>query len=281
MKLYKYLNEERLSILDDGLVRFTQPQAFNDPFELKPYLSSLASDSIITDELNEQFEEILKKEYLKLPSAIKQNITYPKFLEYSYTKKDEVLNGVLAMSKQIMPTLNQEMHKTFEDYIGVLSLTENDHNLLMWAHYANSHQGYVMEFDSAHVFFNQKKSDNDVIRSLEKVHYSNCRPKLELVGIENLAPFIVKSKEWKYEKEWRMLHSLSDSDVTVSMEPYDIHLFKIPFSAISSISIGARATDKTIKSIKNKLISNNNLKHVELNQFHIHESEFKLIKSQC
>lgn len=281
MKLYKYLSEDRLSILDDGLIRFTQPQAFNDPFELKPHLSSLASDSFITDELNEQFEEILKKEYLKLPTAIKNSLPYSKFLEHSYTKKDEVTSSVLVMAKQIMPTVNESMHKAFEDHVGVLSLTEDDHNLLMWAHYANCHQGYVIEFDSSHAFFNQKLSDNDVIRSLKKVTYSYSRPKLELVDIENLDLFIVKSKEWEYEKEWRMLHSLTASDTTINIDPYDIHLFKVPFSAINSITIGARATDKTINAIKRKLFNNNSLKHVELNQFSIHTSEFKLVKSQC
>lgn len=278
MKLYKYLNEDRISILEDGLVRFTQPQAFNDPFELKPQLSSLASDSMIAEELNEQFEDIIKNEYLKLPSEIKQNISYSKFLEYSYTKKDEVLNNIIAMSKKIMPMLNNEMHKTLENHIGIFSLTECDHNLLMWAHYANSHKGYVIEFDSEHDFFNQKKSDNDVIRSLEKVSYSNYRPKLEMVSIENIDPFIVKSKEWKYEKEWRMLHSLKDSDVKITEKPYDIHLFKVPFEAINSISIGARATDEIISLIKNKLFSNNSLKHVQLSRFQIHDSEFKLVK---
>jgi len=281
MILYKYLSEERLSILDDGLVRFTQPQAFNDPFELKPYLKSLASESVITDELNEQFESIFKEEYSKLPPATKNNISYSKFLEFSYTKKEEVVSNVLNMSKQIIPALNNEMHKAFDNRVGILSLTENDHNLLMWAHYANCHQGYVIGFDSTHEFFNQRKSENDEIRALKKVCYSSSRPNLELISIESFEPFIIKSLEWEYEKEWRMLHSLKDSDNKLKTSPYDIHLFKIPFSAIKTISIGARANDKTVKLITEKLINNSNLMHVELNQFNIHNSEYKLVKAPC
>jgi len=44
MPLYKYLHEERLSILEDGLIRFSPPQPLNDPIELKPHVSQLAGD---------------------------------------------------------------------------------------------------------------------------------------------------------------------------------------------------------------------------------------------
>lgn len=280
MILYKYLNESRISILEDGLIRFTQPQAFNDPFELKPLISSLAGDTAIIDELNDQFKEIIKNEYEKLPSSIKDNFTFQKFLEFSYSKKEDVISNLLTISKEIMPLVNEEMHKAFEDSIGILSLTENDNNLLMWAHYANSHQGYVIGFDSTHKFFNQKKSKHDALRSLKKISYSKLRPKMELINIDGIDSFIIKSKEWAYEKEWRMLHSLHDSYTMSKDNPYDIYLFKIPFSAINSISIGARATEKTIDKIKKILISNNELKHISLHKYSIHKSEFKIVKSQ-
>ena len=36
MILYKYVPAERISILQDFLIRFTQPNAMNDPFEARP-----------------------------------------------------------------------------------------------------------------------------------------------------------------------------------------------------------------------------------------------------
>lgn len=36
MSLYKYLTSESLLRVLDGTIRFTQPKAFNDPFELLP-----------------------------------------------------------------------------------------------------------------------------------------------------------------------------------------------------------------------------------------------------
>jgi hypothetical protein len=37
MILYKYLSPERLDVLRDAKIRYTQPRLFNDPFELRPY----------------------------------------------------------------------------------------------------------------------------------------------------------------------------------------------------------------------------------------------------
>jgi hypothetical protein len=34
MKLFKYVSSERIDILEDGFIRFTQPQMLNDPCEL-------------------------------------------------------------------------------------------------------------------------------------------------------------------------------------------------------------------------------------------------------
>jgi hypothetical protein len=43
MALYKYLIPARLDVLERRRIRFTQPAAFNDPFEFKPYIESAAS----------------------------------------------------------------------------------------------------------------------------------------------------------------------------------------------------------------------------------------------
>ena len=37
MVFYKYVSAERIDILQNRLIRFTQPNAMNDPFEARPY----------------------------------------------------------------------------------------------------------------------------------------------------------------------------------------------------------------------------------------------------
>jgi hypothetical protein len=44
VSLYKYLVPERFDVLRNAKVRFSQPMALNDPFEMKPYFEGMASD---------------------------------------------------------------------------------------------------------------------------------------------------------------------------------------------------------------------------------------------
>ena len=47
--------------------------------------------------------------------------------------------------------LQNEMNNRF----GVLSLTRNPTNLLMWSHYANEHKGVVIGIDTSNVIFEE------------------------------------------------------------------------------------------------------------------------------
>ena len=42
---------------------------------------------------------------------------------------------------------NGEFCKQFSDNVGICSLTKDPLNLLMWAHYAQHHKGFVVEFE--------------------------------------------------------------------------------------------------------------------------------------
>lgn len=276
MRLYKYYDENRVGFLEDGLVRFTQPQAFNDPFEMKPHFSTLASDEYITELLDEQFEEIIRKEFNDLPVAVKNKISYKEFCVLAQSQKEFISRGVKEQSSQQAERLKKVMHDRFEKYVGVFSLSEVPDNLLMWSHYANSHQGYVVEFDAKHPFFNQRKSDKDDFRCLRKVVYSNNRSKPSLFEIDTIDDLLSKSDDWSYECEWRILMALEDSDSKVQQQPYDVYLFKIGFDAVGSVRIGARASDVSKKRIMSAIESNPELTKLPVYQMKLDEEQFKV-----
>ena len=45
MPLYKYVTAERIDVLQNGLVRFSQPSALNDPWEMRPHVERLFTDN--------------------------------------------------------------------------------------------------------------------------------------------------------------------------------------------------------------------------------------------
>lgn len=279
MNLYKYLNEERISILQDGLIRFSQPQAFNDPFEFKPHLSSIGSDKYLEDNFNKNFEGLLKDEYEKQTEEVKAKISLGTFLNWIKEKHPDMIKYFRNLSTSITPALEEALHQTFENHIGVLSLSESPKNLLMWSHYANSHKGFVIEFDSTHEFFNRKKSQQDELRFIRKVEYSKLRPNFSLSELMNINDFLIKSDDWSYEQEWRMLLPLKEADAIIKTVPYDIYLFEIPFPAFKSILLGARADPQLITKVENAISDNAALNHLNIIDMHINNKNFKLDSS--
>src|SRR5690242_17127687 len=55
MRLYKYLAAERIDVLENLLIRFTQPVVFNDPFECRPIIEN--------DHTTEEWLAICEKEF--------------------------------------------------------------------------------------------------------------------------------------------------------------------------------------------------------------------------
>lgn len=276
MKLFKYLSENRTSFLDDGLIRFTQPHAFNDPFELKPSVSAFCTEQYIKESLNLSFSKIIAEQYLELPVEVRCIITPETFSAIAESRKSEVFEGVKNMAIDVTPLAEKMLHDGFEKHVGVLSLTESPNNLLMWAHYANSHQGFVVEFEPSHMFFDQRKTEKDDLRHIRKIQYAGSRPQHVLTEVQNMGEFLIKSTDWAYEQEWRMLAALADADVRIEETPNDIYLFRLPFDAIKSVRIGARASAQTRECVISLLRKNPELSHVAIFEMQIDSERFEL-----
>jgi len=85
--------------------------------------------------------------------------------------------------------------------LGILCLTEESDNHLMWVNYARDHTGFVIGFRTSSPFF---QADGTGLR---KVIY-DARPS---ESPEEDACFY-KSPDWKYEKEWRYVRTFGDSE---------------------------------------------------------------------
>ena len=272
--LFKYLEPERIDVLDSNLIRFTQPADFNDPFEFKPVISTLASKEEMDEVFESKIKSLVKAELEKIPPELRKLIS-PAQLE-ALTRQSygqywpEINKQFSAMGGVVAQTLAEKSN----EMIGVLSLTEKNSNLLMWAHYARSHTGFCIGFDDNNPFFNQKRSDRDEFYHLRKVEYAKDRPTkrvMELTGVELL---LVKSEDWFYEQEWRMCAVLSDSNRVIEADTYPIHLFNFPKSAVKEVILGARMENKKKDQLLNVLSSN--YENVVVKQASISPTEFKV-----
>lgn len=70
MTLVKYIRPERLDVVRNLEIRFTQPDALNDPFELQPHIDSLIAEADVLENLPESpvdLRPMVKQAYELVP----------------------------------------------------------------------------------------------------------------------------------------------------------------------------------------------------------------------
>jgi|SRR5450759_6250 hypothetical protein len=278
MKLYKYLPPSRISVIRDCTIRFTQYGDFNDPFELNPNINRIAEEEEIRNLVDRDFVQLIEDEYSKHP-IISAYISKESFIQLAESQREHVKNGVIGMERQLVGLLPEMLQKTTNSLLGALSLSEIRNHELMWSHYANEHRGFVIGFDVAHQFFNQKRTDVDELRHLRKIDYREKPPVINLMNTSGEELFFVKSLKWEYESEWRMLMPLADSSKVIERQPYPIHLFSFPVESVSEVILGARMSDED-KGILKTLMNDKKYEHVKLYQAELDNASFGIVINQ-
>lgn len=245
--LFKYM-PSRVDFFHNFLLRASSRRVLNDPFEILPSVESLAL--FIYEKANDT----------------RWGLTIE---EIANTFREQKKHGKLQYGRI-----------DIFDKTGVISFTETKKNILMWAHYADSHKGVVVEFDKYHPFFNQRSESNNYEGKIHRVRYDRDRPNNIKMWYEW---FIYKSDEWIYEKEHRLLVDLYKADKVFKgavksnneIEGKKIQkiyakkyfpMFTVPEGALKSVTFGQRI-DLTIRDkIINLILSNKKLSHVKLFQ---------------
>ncbi|HXQ37613.1 MAG TPA: DUF2971 domain-containing protein [Anaerolineales bacterium] len=272
MTLFKYISPERIDIIRNLEIRFTQPDALNDPFELQPHFDSLIAEADVLENFSESpvdLRPMVKQAYELFPQlqAIPLDFAMRYVEEFMSTEEArqataEGLRIFLKSMRDGAVEVRQAIHHAFNENVGLLSLSEIADNELMWAHYADSHRGLVLGFDEKHTFFNRRRTENDEFYFVRKVRYSDDPP-VSLATIDGDALLITKGTRWSYEREWRMLVPLRDATRSVPIASDTVHLFAFPPDALRGVILGAKATFDTEAEVKN-LLTTPGLRHIRL-----------------
>jgi len=254
---YKFVSFERKDILENGLIRFTPAKYFNDPFELTPTITPFSTQFIeYSSGLNE----------IELPRLYfnEEDDKYSYYREsqieiYRAKFKNEVEKyGILSLSS------NNKINQLL-----TVSIPEKDDprtNLLMWSHYADSHKGFVIEFES------------DFVEGIDikHVNYSENRHVLTFEDIEENrfdSIFFRKSDEWSYEQEYRAVLPLDKADKT---DDNDVHLFKIKEEKMRGITFGASMLDENKLIIMDIIKKNSKYTNVKFNHARLNDNGYML-----
>jgi hypothetical protein len=220
-----------MGVLDNFMIRFSQTSALNDPFESAVLLD--AEKRFENFDPEEVFRKILAEEGIvpgdedwdAFNSAVKELKEYQKELTRPH-----------ALGRQLMEWLDLR--------IGVLSLSRTNDNLLMWAHYADSHRGLVLGLDDEHPFFHVKDQLNNPTKPYNVV-YTSRRRAVDPDARDYYEQLLCqKSIDWAYEEEVRIFRTFDGSiKIPGKTGREDVHLFEMPVECIKEVYIGANASE--------------------------------------
>lgn len=208
--LYRYctLNKHTERIFTHNEIYFPSPDKFNDPFDSKIRL--------IPKGTRQQERSFFLEELRKL---------YPNAPRRELQGRAKEISKSPELKRQYIERLNK-LGTSHITELGVLSLTENKENILMWAHYAAQHTGFCLEFDAYNLFF---------ARALP-VGYDVSLPTLNLIQRhqrEDIVDMLLtKAKDWEYEQEWRIVDHENGPGVQ-----------SFPEEALTGVILGCRMQD--------------------------------------
>ena len=226
MLTYKYLPPERITYFEDELLRFTPPIALNDPFECLPVIS--------VDEISHVWLAVLKDKEEKLHATRTTRIERRLFRK----KKKKQLAAIQHDPRWFIDWFFANAEREINSKIGIFSLSKRWDSSLMWAHYAQAHQGFCVGFHREHAFFqNREVGIRDVVYAEERI-----RVPVERGKKIDFQVMFQKSGDWAYEREERILSLLASADKTLPTTSFPIHLFKVPHEAVREVVLGARVS---------------------------------------
>ncbi|MCE8001851.1 DUF2971 domain-containing protein [Billgrantia ethanolica] len=280
MILYKYLPPARMDVLENLKIRYSQPGAFNDPFEVKPYISHISDDEQIERGIDQVLDDEVRKLYEKLPSQVRSAFFLEQVVGLVKQRRESLRGQFGGLVNSFTPRLREIMEEKFNELLGILSLSENPTSLLMWSHYSQNHEGFLIGFDVAHSHFNEKRSEKDEFGYVRKVEYRQKRPNAALTAMDAVEVFLVKAAEWAYEHEWRVLRPLPNASQIIEAEGLPVCLFSFPPECVAEITIGARASSKDYNMLLSLVSNLASERSIRIYKAKLSEMEFKVERQQ-
>ena len=236
MEIYKYISiDDKIidSIFQSNMIKYSEILKLNDPFDLQPFILGAYEDK----------EEDIKWKNNWIEKFITNDISKNKekelddFFQYYHDNSDKSVSLEIFLKSPMNYIIKDTYKKMNLSRLGLLSLSSKKNDLLMWSHYANSHQGIVIGFNKNHEYFKQNKSIKDYEGLLRIVKYQYKKPKIYLM--EDREFLFTKSNHWKYENEYRVIRKLENL-----IKMGDIYVDKFPKDLISSVTFGLKISEE-------------------------------------
>lgn len=210
-------------IVSQRKIYFSNPAAFNDPFDCRPVFSLDGTEQ-------EQFQYFYGIYQRKAPHLSKSECR---------TEIRKLLGSPKSpVHPEAIRGFADHYHQHIAGSVGLLCLTESPDDILMWSHYAASHRGVCLGFRAESTSFN----------TALKVRYEPSRPVINPIfqnPDEMLErALLTKAKHWEYENEWRLIRYKAGAGV------YSFHT-----KALAEIILGSQIGEAEATEVRKMALS--------------------------
>jgi len=216
-KFFKYASiDAALLIIRDSTLKFTSPDEFNDPFDTYPYFP------------REGYEKMVQR-------IRKQND-----LRFTFKQREQMFT--------VTNTL--QFRKSTSSHAAATCFSKSATVLPMWAHYANNHEGCVIEFELKHedakavaikMYINPYYRDTEFLVPQEVIYSDDRPPAYDKSGSTlnmSLTVMFTKSTQWSYEQEMRCVKNNVSG------------IYPFPRHQLKRVILGLKTSDADKKKIR-------------------------------
>jgi hypothetical protein len=152
---FRAVDDSLRTILEHQELWFADPATFNDPYDCAPVIDSTAT----LRQVRTHFITHISTENAHIPRA--ERVRFVNELANAHPFLRPGFSGSDAGDDFLRQTLDKVIRHT-----GVLSLGSDPSVVLMWSHYAASHTGVALAFNT----------DSAILEGAERVQYEHDRP---------------------------------------------------------------------------------------------------------
>ena len=223
--LYKYRQfcENHIDALSNNVLWRCSPNGFNDPYDTSIYfnidhilIENVSLEDVIQN-TNMLSDEPISGRPRRLLDPIRVGDWQSRVMEEIISAEPgsmSVTSDIREIASSVFEQQNETNLSHFTEHLqsgfSVVSLSQVPSSILMWSHYSDAHNGFCIEYDFSSI------STTDPRRRLcFPVYYrrkltnaTRYVAKSDLGNFNNLFGLylcLLKSDEWAYEKEWRIV----------------------------------------------------------------------------
>jgi len=260
-RLYKYraFSDRSLGNLIEDKLFYADPSSFNDPLDTKPGLDIDLPEHQLETMLATLVEQRVKREMDAAAKAIlyKGPKTRDHILRQSRKQADQTISDIRyhATNPELLAedpfsfllgqAIERELLRRYDG--GIVSLAERNNCPLMWSHYGDQHRGIAIGYSVPHRAFQQvfkvRYGGNSLVKASMVLDMLNGDD-VARRGVDD-AVLLKKARDWRYEREWRLIGSRGEHDAPLELEEIVFGL-RCPSSVIYSVLKALESRERTV-----------------------------------